>query len=519
MILKPKRALLSVSDKTGLIPLARALKAKGCELYASGGTKSALEAEGIEVLSVEKLSRSPEAFQGRMKTLSFPIFSGILARRDDPSDDADREKLGISLIDVVVVNFYPFEKSADGATSLDGALTELIDIGGPSLVRAAAKNQKSVLVLSSPSLYKRAIADLETISGISEDLRKSAAHQAWLDVSHYDSVIANVSARETSSLRYGENPHQSAQFIASPGESPIAWESPCTASPLSYNNILDFSAGFRLLSDLANWKPEAAHAVIIKHQNPCGVASDVDGRIDAALEMAWACDPTSAFGGMILLSKPLDTATAQFLEPRFIEGIAAPELARDSSPLSLLSTKRKNLKAVPIRNVRFQEQWCEVTIPGGKLIQSADGFSLESFEVKTGESWTPARNELAQFGVLAAKSLKSNAIAIVESPSEGRYRMIGAGQGQPNRIEAISKLAIPRARAVLATESREIALDQAILVSDAFFPFADGVEAAANAGIHFIVEPGGSVRDNDVIARAKDLGVSLAFSGRRHFRH
>ncbi len=529
----PKRALLSVSDKTGLIPLARALRAKGCELYASGGTKAAIEAEGIEVLAVEKISRSSEAFQGRMKTLSFPIFSGILARRGDASDDADREKLGISLIDVVVVNFYPFERSAGSATALDPVLTELIDIGGPSLVRAAAKNHTSVLVLSEPALYSRAIRELESPAGISPELRKEAAHAAWQGVAHYDAVIARVSGLDSggsSALRYGENPHQTAEFLLTPsGGSPIAWDSPCTESPLSYNNILDFSAGFRLLSDLANWKPEAAHAVIIKHQNPCGVASDGDGRIDAALEMAWACDPVSAFGGMILLSKPLDMPTAQFLEPRFIEGIAAPELSRDSSPLSLLATKRKNLKAIPIRDVTFQEKICEVSVPGGKLIQAADAFALEKFEVKTGETWSAAQNELAQFGVFAAKSLKSNAIAIVETPSEGRFRMIGTGQGQPNRIEALAKLAIPRARAILEAEAKasgggsevfvKTRLAESILISDAFFPFADGIEAAAEAGIRFVVEPGGSLRDNDVIARSKDLGVSLAFSHRRHFRH
>lgn len=526
--LYPKRALLSVSDKTGLIPLAKALREMGCELYASGGTKSAIQAEGIEVLGVEKLSRSPEAFQGRMKTLSFPIFGGILARRGDASDEADREKLGISLIDVVVVNFYPFEKSAGNATELDATLTELIDIGGPALVRAAAKNQSSVLVLSSPDLYERAVKELNTTSGFTPELRKAAAHQAWLDVAHYDSVIARVSGSSVRALRYGENPHQSAEFFAEVG-SPIAWDAPCTESPLSYNNILDFSAGFRLLSDLANWRKDAAHAVIIKHQNPCGVASDFDGRIDAALEMAWACDPTSAFGGMILLSKPLDTPTAQFLESRFIEGIAAPELSRSSSPLSLLATRRKNLKAIPIRNVAFQETFCEVSVPGGRLVQAADAFALETFEVKTGETWTPAQSELAQFGVFAAKSLKSNAIAIVETPSEGRFRMIGTGQGQPNRIEALAKLAIPRARAVLENEAKASAgghelfiqsrLAEALLISDAFFPFADGIEAAAEAGIRFIVEPGGSLRDQEVISRAKELGVSLAFSHRRHFRH
>jgi len=535
-LLKPKRALLSVSDKAELVPLAKALRNSGCELYASGGTKKVLELEGLEILPVELISRSPEAFAGRMKTLSFPVFGGILARRGDAADEADRAKLGIPLIDVVVVNFYPFEQAVTekGAKATEAELTELIDIGGPALVRAAAKNRDHVLVLSDPSLYAEAIRDLESGRGITLETRKRAAARAWTDISRYDQAIDQrfgSGARVNSiklALRYGENPHQAARFDFDPN-SPIAWDAPCTESSLSYNNLLDFSAGFRLLSDLANWKPEAAHAVIIKHQNPCGVATDSDGRIDAALEMAWACDPTSAFGGMVILSKPLNTGAAQFLEPRFIEGIAAPGLTKSSSELSLLATKRKNLKAVLIRDVTYQEPEGEVTIPGGRLTQLADVFALETFDVKTGKPWSAAKCELAQFGIFAGKFLKSNAIAIVESPSEGQFRMIGAGQGQPNRIEAISKLAIPRARAVLELDAKtgmgggdvfvESRLSETILISDAFFPFADGVEAAAEAGIRNIVEPGGSVRDPEVIARAKELGVSLAFTGRRHFRH
>lgn len=527
----PRRALLSVSDKSGLIPLAKALREAGCELYASGGTKKAIEAEGIPVLTVESLSRSPEAFQGRMKTLSFPIFGGILARRGDLADEADREKLGIPFLDVVVVNFYPFEKAVGEGISSETQLTELIDIGGPALVRAAAKNQEHVLVLSDPELYPETIRELESGRGISGRFRRKTASRAWDTVLAYDSAIAEAFGNESLSLRYGENPHQTATFKFV-SNSPIAWDMPCTESSLSYNNILDFSAGFRLLSDLVNWKPHAAHAVIIKHQNPCGVASEANGNITAALAMAWACDPVSAFGGMVLLSKPLDQKTAEFLESRFIEGLAAPELAQGTPALSLLSSKRKNLKAVSIRDLTYQERVSEVTVPGGKLTQAADAFGLETFELKTGEAWNSARNELAQFGVFIGKSLKSNAIALVESPAEGRFRLLGAGQGQPNRIEAIEKLAIPRARDVLLAEAKAAGLgftefaifskkrlSEVILISDAFFPFADGIEAAAAAGIRHIVEPGGSMRDAEVIARAKELGVSLAFTGRRHFKH
>jgi phosphoribosylaminoimidazolecarboxamide formyltransferase/IMP cyclohydrolase len=533
----PRRALLSVSDKTDLLPLARALRAVGCEIYASGGTKKALDAEGIECLAVETLSRSPEAFQGRMKTLSFPIFGGILARRNDASDDADRERLGIPLIDLVAVNFYPFDRA--GANASETELTELIDIGGPALVRAAAKNRDHVLVLANPALYSEAIRELETKRAISGELRKKASAQAWEAISAYDRAIAERMGEgmRTLSLRYGENPHQTASFEFRPDSSPIAWDRPCTEASLSYNNILDFTAGFRLLADLAQWTKdvhgergrEAAHAVIIKHQNPCGVATDLDGRLDAALEMAWAGDPVSAFGGMVLISRPLDAAAAKFLEPRFIEGLAAPDLSAASSALSTLITRRKNLKAIPISNLDHREERCTVSVPGGTLVQAGDGYEREALDPVTGAAWSPERTELAQFGILVGKSLKSNAIAIVESPAEGRYRLIGAGQGQPNRIEALAKLAIPRALSVLATDAKtgmggsesfvRDRLGEAVLVSDAFFPFSDGVEAAAKAGIRYVVEPGGSVRDGEVIAKAKELGLNLAFTGRRHFRH
>ncbi|MBC7386977.1 MAG: bifunctional phosphoribosylaminoimidazolecarboxamide formyltransferase/IMP cyclohydrolase [Cryobacterium sp.] len=525
--LKPRRALLSVSDKTGLIPLAKALSENGCVLYASGGTRKALLEEGLPCLAVEDISGSPEAFQGRMKTLSFSLFGGILARRGSEADDADREKLRIPLIDVVVVNFYPFTSAGLSATSDE--LTELIDIGGPALVRAGAKNQKDVLVLADLSLYAETLEELKTQAGISADLREKAAARAWESVRFYDEAIARkFGAERESPLRYGENPHQSATFRLA-NESPIDWKNPCTEAAVSYNNILDFSAGFRLLSDLANWKPEAAHAVIIKHQNPCGVATDADGRIANALDLAWACDPTSAFGGLVLLSRPLDADSANFLQTRFIEGIAAPGLFPGSAELTVVASKRKNLKAVTITQVDYQEKQTTVSVPGGTLAQAADAFSLEKFELKTEGVWRDADTELAQFGVLVAKALKSNAIAIVENPTERCFRLLGAGQGQPNRIEAIEKLAIPRARAVLITEARSgvasseafvnARLSAALLVSDAFFPFADAVEVAAAAGIKRIVEPGGSMRDNEVIARATELGVELAFTGVRHFRH
>lgn len=547
-VLRPKRALLSVSDKTDLIPLARALVSVRCELFASGGTLAALKEAGIQAQSIEKISRSPEAFQGRMKTLSFPVFSGILARRNDSSDDFDREKLGIPTIDVVVVNFYPFEKAPLNAD--ETSLTELIDIGGPALVRAAAKNQKDVLVLSDPLLYGSAIGELNQDGGFSREFRKKAANRAWSSVCAYDEAIAkrlsngpapfatptytstpaaNKTARKTIELKYGENPHQKARFEMDLEGSPIAWDTPLTQSEISYNNILDFTAGYRLLSDLHQWKPEAAHAVIIKHQNPCGVSTNTDGKIEDALEMAWSCDPTSAFGGMVLLSKPLNEKSARFLSERFIEGIASYGLTKDDGCLSLLTIKRKNLKALTIRTLLSNETRTQISVPGGVLYQDADPFGCEEIKVMSGGNWGQDRIDLAQFGIQVAKSLKSNAIVLVETPTQSSFRILGAGQGQPNRIDAILKLAIPRAREILTTEARSGSVEleafiasrlrEAILISDAFFPFSDSIVACAQSGVQWIVEPGGSIRDRDVIASAESLGVKLAFTGIRHFRH
>lgn len=540
--IRPKRALLSVSDKSDLIPLAQALVNVKCELYASGGTLAALKEAGFDAYSIEKISRSPEAFQGRMKTLSFPVFGGILARRSDPSDDLDREKLGIPLLDVVVVNFYPFEKAPLDAN--EAALTELIDIGGPALVRAAAKNQKDVLVLSDPLLYGGAIRELQEKGAVSRELRKKAASRAWASICAYDQAISkrlsssalntlisspSVTSPKTIELKYGENPHQKSRFVMTEDSSPIAWDKPLTSAEISYNNILDFTAGYRLLSDLHRWKPNAAHAVIIKHQNPCGAATDTDGRIDLALQTAWSCDPTSAFGGIVLLSKTPDESATRFLSEKFIEGIATPDLTPESISLATLVTKRKNLKALNLRTLVNPETQTQISVPGGVLFQDADPFQNEELKPVAGGNWDSSRTELAQFGIHVTKAMKSNAIVLVETPTQSSYRILGAGQGQPNRIDAILRLAIPRARELLASEGKsgsvesenfvETRLKESILISDAFFPFSDSIAACANAGITSIVQPGGSIRDRDVIESAETMGVKLAFSGIRHFRH
>lgn len=512
---KIKRALLSVSDKTGLVELATALVRSGTELIATGGTAQALRAAGLPLTPIEAVSGSPEAYQGRMKTLSFPVFAGILYRRDDPSDEADRKRLGHAPIDLVVVNFYPFETRPE---------IETIDIGGPSLVRAAAKNVPQVGVLTHPSQYAKAIASLEASQAISIDLLETWASAAWDRIAEYDRAISAHygSAKRTHAelaLKYGENPHQTGRLEYDPS-GPIAWGDVLTASSLSYNNILDLSAGYALMSELVKLAPEHTHVVILKHNNPCGVASAPGQGSDAqrfAFERAWASDPTSAFGGVVVFSHPLEEPVAQHLSERFIELVSAPELRRESASLHFVTAKRKNLKAVRINRWNELQSDQRISVPGGTLVQSPDQGLNEALKSVTKIRFPDSLKKLSLFGITVVRSLKSNAIAVVRQWPDGGLQLVGAGQGQPNRIDALESLAIPRARRVVEAEGP--ALSECVLVSDAFFPFSDCVEAAARAGITTIVQPGGSIRDDESVKRADELGVRLAFSGVRHFRH
>jgi phosphoribosylaminoimidazolecarboxamide formyltransferase / IMP cyclohydrolase len=525
-----KRALLSVSDKTGIIELATALQKKGVEIFSSGGTLKTLSEAGIKAIPVEKLSKSPEAFQGRMKTLSFPIFGGILARRGDESDSQDLRKLEIQEIDLVVVNFYPFEQAAPNASKEERI--ELIDIGGPALVRAAAKNSKDVLVLTEPSQYAHVITELESNKGFTPETSEKMAALAWKRIFEYDSAIyAAFGPKETEiSLRYGENPHQRASLTLGQ-DSPIEWNRPLTSNALSYNNILDLSSAYSLAAELKTTFPEHASCVIVKHNNPCGIASistpatssvtekakDSSAR---SLEMAWSGDPISAFGGVIVLTEPLNEKHVRFLSGKFIELLAAPELDPNSEVFQEFSLKRKGLKAVRILRFELPTQKTprhEVSIPGGILIQDWDTGLRETLSVKTGRELTAERESLARFGIHACRALKSNAIAIVHALSNDSFFLAGAGQGQPNRIDALKLLAVPRAVETLKGYGETI--KDSILISDAFFPFRDSIDATADAGIRTVLQPGGSLRDAEVIDAAKEREITLIFTGVRHFKH
>jgi phosphoribosylaminoimidazolecarboxamide formyltransferase/IMP cyclohydrolase len=528
--IKIRRALFTVSEKTGIVELAQALVKTGTEIVATGRTAIVLKEAGITVTPIEKVSGSPEAFQGRMKTLSFPVCSGILYRRGDSSDESDLKKLGIVPIDCVVVNFYPFEKAAE-KTGISPAelpkLIEEIDIGGPTLVRAAAKNAPDVLVLTDPKQYGSVIADLAREGGVSKSVSNHCALDAWARVSQYDQAIeSKLLGSSKKALRYGENPHQTG-YLEFDSNSPIAWpgssDDNLTAAELSYNNILDLSAAYALASDL---KAEGSTAVVIvKHNNPCGVAVVPTASLSleeaqlTALTRAWEGDPVSAFGGVVVLTDEIQDHVATWLAGRFIELVSAPGLKKDGSALKILALKRKNLKAVSIRRFKEVPSQTVVSVPGGKLYQTSDTILGEELKSMTKIPFPDDMRPLASFGISVCRALKSNAIALVREVDnqEGEFQLVGAGQGQPNRIEALKALAVPRARNVLETTGGD--LSDCIMISDAFFPFRDTVDTAHEFGIRAIIQPGGSIKDSESIAACDEHGIAMAFTGIRHFRH
>lgn len=526
--LKIRRALLSVSDKTDLVELGQALHGAGAELVATGRTATLLREAGLPVIPIENVSGSPEAFQGRMKTLSFPVCGGILYRRGDESDEKDLVRLSVPPIDCVVVNFYPFERAAARNDITQSQLIEEVDIGGPTLVRAAAKNAPDVVVLVDPTQYIGVIRELSQSGGVAHETAHACAARAWQRVAEYDHAIARVLGEGRQiALRYGENPHQKA-VLECGLDSPIAWplteEQRLTPSELSYNNILDLSAAYSLASDLVRLKPDFSSVVIVKHNNPCGVASVPRAWPQAqkiAALRAWEGDPTSAFGGVLIFTDALEEETSDWIAERFVEGIAAPGLT--ANQVQPILAKRKKLKAVAIR--RWDEAPVETTvfIPGGILRQEADQGCHEELRSVTQTPWPKELESVARFGIAVSRSLKSNAIAIVRcvpNGPEGRelgFQLVGAGQGQPNRVDALKVLAIPRAQAVLRETGGT--LRDCVLVSDAFFPFRDSVDAAHAAGIRWIVQPGGSLKDEESIAACDEHGMAMAFTGIRHFKH
>jgi len=503
-----QRALISVSDKTGVVDLARALHDAGVELVSSGGTAEEIAAAGIPVMKVTEVTGAPEFLDGRVKTLHPKIHGGILADRRKESHVRQLAEQGIVGIDLVVCNLYPFERTvADPGVTEDDAV-EQIDIGGPAMVRAAAKNFHSVAVVVNPARYGSIVEELRESGEISLETRRGLSLEAFQHTSAYDSAIARWMARggsdlperlvligdKVADLRYGENPHQTAAFYREGRPAGVAAVEQLHGKELSYNNILDTDAAWKLALDL-----DGPGAAIIKHSNPCGVA--IAGELAEAYRLAYECDTTSAFGGIIGLNRPCDAATAQRIAEIFVEVVIAPDF--DEAALEVLRAK-KNLRilrgptSLPVQpDVR--------RVAGGFLVQSPDPSDLaEDAKVVTKAEPTAQQWDDLRFAWVVAKHVKSNAIVLAKDRTA-----VGVGAGQMSRVESTELAARRAGERAKGT----------VCASDAFFPFRDGLDAAVAAGAVAVIQPGGSVRDEEVIAAADEHGIPMVFTGRRHFRH
>jgi phosphoribosylaminoimidazolecarboxamide formyltransferase/IMP cyclohydrolase len=504
-------ALLSVSEKEGLVEFARALRQLGVELYATGGTERVLRQASVPVHGLEELTGFPELLDGRVKTLHPHVHAGILARRDEPRHLEEVVGRGLRLIDLVVVNLYPFgETIAAGAEGL--AALEAIDIGGVALLRAAAKNHEHVLPVIRPSDYPKVIEQLRRPEGIAADFRRHLAAVAFAHTAAYDTAIAEhlgspsparplpaelaMGGRKLLDLRYGENPHQAAALYVTVQGRGMAGARQWQGLDLSYNNLLDAQAAFALVSEFG--EPAAA---IIKHANPCGVA--VAFETSEAYDKALACDPRSAFGGIVGLNRPVDGPTAERLTSTFLEVVVAPGF--EEAALAVLR-KRPKLRVLQPGEGPALPEFDARPISGGLLVQTADAARAGLGERRVVTRREPDESAWAdlEFAWMVVKHVRSNAIVVARAAAA-----VGVGAGQMSRVEAV-ELAVCRAG------SRA---ESSVLASDGFFPYPDGVEVAARAGIGAVVQPGGSVNDAEVIAAADAAGIAMVFTGERHFKH
>ena len=520
-----RRALLSVSDKTGLVDLARALSTQGVELVSTGGTAKAIRDAGLPVRDVSDLTGFPEMMDGRVKTLHPTVHGGLLAVRDDPAHVAAMEAHGIGAIDLVVVNLYPFEATVAKGAPRDEVI-ENIDIGGPSMVRSAAKNHAHVAILTDPADYAAVVAEVEA-GGTTLPTRRRLAAKAYAATAAYDAAIAQWFAfadqgerfpatlpmaytRAEGELRYGENPHQAAALYLPRGPHAlgIAQADIVQGKALSYNNLNDADAALELVAEFRDGPPTV---VIVKHANPCGVAS-ADTLIEA-YRAAFACDSVSAFGGIVAVNRPLDEETAEAIAGIFTEVVAAP--GADDAAKAVFARK-KNLRLLLTGELPEPARpgLALKSIAGGLLVQSRDDGRLGDLVVVTKRQ--PSERELAdcRFAWTVAKHVKSNAIVYAKDGATA-----GIGAGQMNRLES-ARIAAWKAKDAADkagwAEPRTIG---SAVASDAFFPFADGLLAAVEAGATAVIQPGGSIRDAEVIAAADEAGLAMAFTGVRHFRH
>ena len=510
-----RRALISVSDKTGLLPLAEALRAHGAEILSTGGSARALREAGIAVVEVSDHTGFPEILDGRVKTLLPQIHGGILARRDDPAHEAQVRAHGIAPIDLVCVNLYPFEATvASGADA--AACVENIDIGGPALIRSAAKNHAGVAVLTDPAQYAAFVTALQA-GGTTLEQRTAWAAAAYARTAAYDAAIAawfaraeplparmTISGVRRQALRYGENPHQQAAFYVHGDRPGVATARQVQGKELSYNNLNDTDAAYECVAEFAQ-----PAIVIVKHANPCGVAVHED--MVQAWEAALRCDPVSAFGGIVALNRTLTAAVAERIGALFTEVIITPDA--DADALALLARK-KNLRVLLAGGVPDAGAPGVVlkSVAGGFLAQSRDAGRVGAEDVRTVTQRAPNREEMRDllFAFRVAKHVKSNAVVHARGQAT-----TGIGAGQMSRVDS-ARIAAWKGEA--AGDERPLT-EGGVAASDAFFPFADGLQAVIAAGATAVIQPGGSMRDAEVIAAADAAGVAMVFTGVRHFRH
>jgi phosphoribosylaminoimidazolecarboxamide formyltransferase/IMP cyclohydrolase len=524
---KIARALLSVSDKTGLADFAKALKQHGVEIVSTGGTAKLLRSTGIEVIDVAEVTGLPEMMDGRVKTLHPKIHGGLLARRGDPAHEQAMKDHVIPAIDLLVVNLYPFEEAVRDGADFDTCI-ETIDIGGPALIRAAAKNYESVTVVVEPSDYARVLDEMKAHNGATTpELRKALAAKAFARTGAYDAAIASwfaetlgertpnikvIAGKLAEALRYGENPHLAAAFYRT-GEQRfgVATAVQVQGKQLSYNNLNDTDAAYELV---AEFDPSQQTAVaIIKHANPCGVA--VASSAAEAYAKAFACDPTSAFGGIVAVNRTLDADAAREIVKIFTEVIIAPDASDEAK--AILAAK-KNLRLLLAGGLPDPKApgLAFRSLAGGFLVQSRDNGAVAASDLKVVTRRKPTTQELADllFAFTVAKHVTSNAIVYAKDGAT-----VGIGAGQMSRVDS-ARIAAWKAEHVAAEMKLSERLTKgSVAASDAFFPFADGVKIIAEAGATAIIQPGGSLRDEEVIAAADEAGLAMVFTGMRHFRH
>lgn len=517
-----KRALVSVSDKTGLVDFVKGLQAAGWQIIATGGTQKLLEESGVKTIGISEVTGFPEICDGRVKTLHPKVHGALLARRDEPSHLEALQQNGIGLIDLVCVNLYPFRQTiAKEGTTMAEAI-EKIDIGGPSMLRSAAKNWNDVTVVCDPSDYERVLSEIQTEGNTRKQTRLELSAKAYTHTAEYDICIATYMRKAAGlneklfleydlkqSLRYGENPHQQASFYASmqPSSYSLASARQLHGKELSYNNIQDANAALNIVREFG----QTPFCVGLKHMNPCGAAIGKDG-VDA-WSKAYEADKVSIFGGIVATNCIVDKQMAELMRPIFLEIIMAPQFTNEA--LEVLETK-KNLRLLEVNMISSASQPMQyVSVNGGLLAQQSDIQTAQLTPEMCVTEMQPTEQQMSdlQFGWRIVKHVKSNAIVVVKNG-----RTYGVGAGQMNRVGSAA-IALKQAQESLAAEGKDIKQAGLVMASDGFFPFGDSVESAAEYGITAIVQPGGSVRDNESVDAANNHHIAMLFTGMRHFKH